>query len=288
MQVIVSWNAPEVQRKLSHAVMADDMDEVRRINQSADLAKAIWRSWAESMGGTVLSMGMSFGSVAIEADRLSELGRIRTQYSEAVGSSVQVGVGTKTHESARALELAKRKGGVVLFTPETEEELAEQDEADKPTAVLKSMDEFIDDLYKDELTAVDGDHGGFGGHAPPSAPTVTKPKAEASEHSQGEAMAHLMNVENPGRPERTHAAEDFEDQFHGLAQEHHQNEAREQMQQQGKEDIKAHVVQVLSALREKTPVIAQLKQADPETYAVVLETVRAMVDMARQITGKEE
>jgi hypothetical protein len=101
-------------------------------------------------------------------------------------------------------------------------------------------------------------------------------------------MAGLMNAENPGRPEMTHAAEDFEDQFHGLAQDHHQKESRAQMQQQGNEDIKAHVVQVLSALREKTPVIAQLKQVDPDAYAIVLETVRAMVDMARQITGKEE
>lgn len=124
--------------------------------------------------------------------------------------------------------------------------------------------------------------GGFSGAAGPGAPAAAaSPIAEASEHSQGEAMRAL--VDEQSSPEMTHAAKDFEDQLHQQAQ---QQEAKDQADS-GKAEIRQQVVQILMQVRQYAPQMAQLKQAAPELYQAMMGTVQALMLTAHALVDDE-
>ena len=103
MKVFVSFDGDHIGRMVGRASLADKPEEVSRIAQAIDRGNAIWRSWAESHGGQVINIGGDEGRLCVEADHLQELPKIRDQYSEAVGSTVSVGVGTKLSEADKSL-----------------------------------------------------------------------------------------------------------------------------------------------------------------------------------------
>ncbi|NDD53881.1 hypothetical protein EBZ39_08370, partial [bacterium] len=116
----------------------------------------------------------------------------------------------------------------------------------------------------------------------PMAPA--KPMAEASEHSQGEAMANLYQDENPPQPELTHAAEGLrglEGEFHQMAQQ--QNQAPKS--ESGNQELKSRLAGVLQKLKGQAPVLEQMKQQAPETYAAIMAMVQSVISMARSLSS---
>lgn len=116
-----------------------------------------------------------------------------------------------------------------------------------------------------------------------------KPRAEASEHSQGEAMANFYNKENPPSPEMTHAAaglKDIESEFHSLAEQEQQ--VRQHPTDEDTEQLKARIASILQKVKEQAPIMEQIKQSSPDTYAVLMAMVQSVIDMARKVTSKEQ
>lgn len=115
-----------------------------------------------------------------------------------------------------------------------------------------------------------------------------KPRAEASEHSQGEAMANFYNKENPPAPEMTHAAEGLkgiESEFHSLAQK--EQEVAQNPTDEDTEQLKARIASILQKVKEQAPIMEQIKQASPETYSVLMAMVQSVIDMARKVSSQE-
>lgn len=138
-------------------------------------------------------------------------------------------------------------------------------------------------LAKAQPGANDGAHAGFSGAMRPAAPTIQKPKAEGSEHSQGEAALGVAE-DAPPPPEATNSASQFEDEFHRAAAE---QEGRDggQPPAPSQDQLRAQVVQVLQALKQQMPVLEQVKQSAPETYQAVMQLTQAVIVMARQMNG---
>lgn len=116
-----------------------------------------------------------------------------------------------------------------------------------------------------------------------------KPRAEASEHSQGEAMANFYNKENPPSPEMTHAAaglKDIESEFHSLAEQEQQ--VRQHPTDEDTEQLKARIASILQKVKEQAPIMEQIKQSSPDTYAVLMAMVQSVIDMARKLSNNEQ
>lgn len=122
-----------------------------------------------------------------------------------------------------------------------------------------------------------------------AAPTVGKPKAEASEHSQNEAIYSLLNQTHDNAlppPEMTHAAQDFEEQFHALAQQQADKDANDAgVKQKQVQSAKTQVAQILLEMRQQAPLLEQLRQQAPEIYQTMTRLTGAVMEMARQLDG---
>jgi hypothetical protein len=127
-KIIISYAADDL--KLTQAMISDQPDEVRRVNQGFDRGAEIWASWCLVHGGDVVSKMGPLGIVTIAPEHLAELPDIQERYASAVDGMVAIGIGLTLRESRRALELAEHHGGskVVFYTPEVDAELKEIEE----------------------------------------------------------------------------------------------------------------------------------------------------------------
>lgn len=145
MLVYIAWDGDHIGRQVGRAAQADDADALRQISQRIDLGNQIWRSWVESLGGNLVSMGGDEGRAQIPADHLDELPGIREQYAGKVGSAVSVGVGVKLSEADKALLAAKLQGGdrILFYSEEVDQQLEEARQKGERTEEQKIADEYL-------------------------------------------------------------------------------------------------------------------------------------------------
>jgi hypothetical protein len=288
MKVYVSFDGDHIGRMVGRASLADKPEEVSRIAQSIERGNAIWRSWAESHGGQVINIGGDEGRLVVEADHLEELPKIRDQYSDAVGSTVSVGVGTRLSEADRSLMAAKLQGGdrIQLYTEEVDEVLEElRDEKDEGG---KLYDEYLDPesgLQKAIPGMNQGQGAGFSG-ASQSRPAAPAAPTEGSEHSEAET-ARALQENAPAAPQAPTAnAQDYEQLFHQLAA---QQPAEEPQKPSGlADDARAKVVKILQDVRGHAQELEQMKASNPALYESVKGLVEAMIAMARSQGGEQQ
>jgi hypothetical protein len=155
---------------------------------------------------------------------------------------------------------------------------------------LDSADE-VAGLRKDQPAENAGPNAGFGGAQQPGRPAKElSPDVEASEHSQGEAAASMMENQNPPPPEMTHAGQDSVDAEAALHAEAAKGEGQDQGQAQpaGDDQVKAQVVQALQALKAQAPVLEQIRGQAPDVYNAVMAMSQAVIQMARTMTGGDQ
>lgn len=290
MKVFIAWTADGTNQEIQRAAMTNEVESVRRLNQAVDHGNEVWRSWVVTQGGSIVSMAGTSGRAEVPAENLAALPRFKEQFAGAVGADVSVGVGTKLAEADRALMVASKcRGGnqIVLYTPDIETEL-KASQTQEPTDGLAKAD------GPNALQApamVEGSAAGFKGASPPSPPATDKPDVEASEHSQGEAAQSL--VENQPPPvESTHSVKDFEDLFHAAASAEVQKGVAQQQGQQSPsaadpdEQLKSRLVQILQVLKGQAPVMEQIKDTAPDTYAAVVGLTQLVITMAKRLNGE--
>lgn len=273
MDVFISYEVDGDEAYLDRATLNDDVELLRRTNQVLMLGADLWRKFAQNVGGSTVLIGETKGKIIIGADHLDELMQLSQQYSELVGRHLSVGVGARLGESAKALEVAKLRGGNQI--------LLWQDSMNKDL-------EAAEDLNK--TAANEGAHAGFDGHVRPKRAQAEAPSTDAGEHSEAQDVYDTIAQasENQVPIEQTHAAADFEDQFHQVATEQSKKDEDDKAKADaGHEELRGEVVKVLQRVKQAVPVLAQIKQASPDTYQAVMFLVQSVVALGRELVGEE-
>lgn len=296
MHLFIAWTGDFVAQDMQRASLSDDSGEIRRLSQRLDQGAEIWKAWLLRTGGDIIFASGMDGRAQIVAEHLDELNSIRVQYGECIGRKASVGVGIKLSCATKALEAARRSGGdqVLFYTPETEKLLEDETE-----------NKYADDMYSEGETPVTELHkatemsspallsggGNAGMSGAQRAVPPSKPAAEASEHSQGEAMR--ATAENaPRAPEMTHAASDLEDRLHQHAEATEDADKKaaddEKAQNSQTDAVKKQVFDILEQVKKQGPVLEQIKQQAPEIYKTIMDMVKAVIAMAREMKPKKD
>jgi len=135
----------------------------------------------------------------------------------------------------------------------------------------------------------EGAHAGFAGHEQPDHASKAKPKATQGDHEEGAATEKVIQDaadDAPPAPEMTHAAKDFEDQLHGLAQDQNAKDDQTSQQAQGHNDeVRKQVAQVLLRVREQMPILAQMQQTAQDAYAAIMGLVQGVILLGKEVMG---
>lgn len=288
----VSIDGDGIGQKIGRASLRDDVPEVKRLSQAIDAGQRIWISWALSTGGSVVSAGGDEVRLEVPIERLGELPALREDYGRCVGATASVGVGMTLGEADKALLSAKMHGKdqIRFWTEKVDEEVEKLSHAPK-TEVEKITDEYLSGaVAKAEPSAsmsspaLVGGAGGMAGQAGPGAPAAPDAGAvEAPSASAGVAP----------EASTTHAADDFEEQFHALAGTQGQKDAATAQQQQGQAEqgqrqdaLRQKVITVLKAVQKQAPVLEQVKAQAPQVYKVVMACVQTLIMAARELRGE--
>lgn len=311
MNVFIAWDGDHIGRQVGRASLADDAEGLRRISQSIDLGNAVWKSWVESHGGSIVSMGGDEGRAEIPADYLDELPKIRDQYAGAVGSSVSVGIGNKLSEADRALVAAKLRGGdrIEFYTDEVNKLVEEARAKGEQTEEQKIADEYltVGEIQKkfeltghyspksdanvvydmsiiDMVKAAPAMHpGAFAGPQRPSAATVDKPTPIQGDHSAA-AVAAAEQEASGVSPELTHAGRDFASEFHDAARSQEREDTEhEAAKTKNLDDVKKKIVVALTMLKQQAPAMEQVKQAMPDAYQAMMALAQAVIQLSQQL-----
>lgn len=270
MKVYVAFDGDHIGRMIGRMALADKPEEVRKLSQSIDRGNEIWRSWAMAQGGSIISIGGDEGRLEVEADHLTELPKIRTQYKTAVGSTVSVGVGLKVSEADKALLAAKVRGGdqIQLYTEEVEDIISELEEK---TEGAKLQEEYLDPstgLRKD--AKFEGANAGIAGQK--------RPSMQHGDSSEVQATQDVIDQAPQGPV-------DYEQMFHQAAQAQQMKDAAqpEQGDPQAQQKLRETVVQILQQVKAHGPELEEMRSTNPELYQSVTGLVQAMIAMAREV-----
>jgi hypothetical protein len=274
-RLIVSFDGDGIGRRVGAATLSDDISEVRRVDQAIQRGNAIFSSWALASGGSVIELGGDEGRLEVPAEALKDLPGIRANYGSAVDATVSVGVGRTLSQSAKALLAAKLRGKdrVVLYDQSVEQEVAA---AKQPTEAEKIGEEYLGKTA--EGSAQSHHLGGV------SVPRRQHPSRQTEEHSEGE----VAEKQAGGHAETPHTHGPAEDEFHAFAtNQETADKAKAARQSEDFQKLKQQVAVALTGLKAQLPVLAQLKQAYPDTYKAVTSLVQSVVVLARGLQATE-
>lgn len=317
MELFLSFSVDLLSQEFTRATLEDDADKLRRMNQAMERGNKIWESWVLSFGCSVVTLGFGVGILQVAADRLSEVSRIRDEAASAYGEDVSVGIGQRISEAEKALKAAKLSGGdkIVLYDDQVEETLAEADKRSNTEDIIGKILNKNEELIYSQLmkglpaqvsaqgpyspgseasisssmsspAMQQGSGAGMAGAAGPAHPAA--PMGEASEHSQGEAMANMMENDNPPPAEGTHSAHEAdEDSLHQVAEgQEKEDKEKDDAEQEGDSHIaaiKQQVVKVLEQVKAQAQILEEIKKQAPEVYKTIMGMVQAVILMAREM-----
>lgn len=289
MELFIAFDGDSIGAQAGKALLEDDVSGVRQVSRAIESGEELWKNWAVTSGGEVVSAGGDEGCVKVPADKLSEVDEIRVKYHTLVNATCSVGVGLRISEAAKALMIAKLRGKdrIILWNQEMQAEL--DDAKSKP----ESEQEKIADHY---LTKADGTnsqqvdgrgehhnlHVGVSHHRQPSKPHKD-PKSKDHDPAK-EAIKTMEAAKSTVSPEQTHAAEDFEDTLHSAAQQQDKDDASATAQSDTSlNQIKQQLVQTLSQIKGQMPVMLQMKQAAPEAYQSIMNLVSGVIALGKEV-----
>lgn len=139
----LSYDGDGIGRKVGRAILANDIDELRRISHLIEAGHTLVREWVKESHGIWINGGGDEGNAAIPKEHADGVERIRKDYENLVGATMSVGLGDSPSEAGRALLIAKLKGKdqTVEFDEATEIEIKAIKRRAKKGA-LKSMEEY--------------------------------------------------------------------------------------------------------------------------------------------------
>jgi GNAT superfamily N-acetyltransferase len=293
MEVFVCWDGDKIGRRVGRAVLSDDVGEVRRVDQAINAGNELMRAFALNVGGNVIEIGGDEGRICIDASRLGEVPALTSRYSETVGASLSVGIGMKMSESAKALVIAKLRGGdqIVVWDDSLQpeyDEVANAPKAEKEKIAdeyLAKADENEDQsgaaatTHSGELAqnTVGKNHGVHAGFSTQHEPGFTDRKPGGDDAAPG----------GPPDPETTHAGDDFEAQLHDAANDQASKDDDDKKKAgDNAADIKQKVGEALARVRQQLPILATLQQTSPDAYQSILGLVQGVILLGKEVMDK--
>jgi hypothetical protein len=303
MDVFVCWDGDKIGRRVGRAVLADDVGEVRRVDQAINAGNELWKAFALNSGGSVIEMGGDEGRIVVDASKLAEMPQIAKNYSRLVGATVSVGVGMKMSESAQALVVAKLRGGnqILVWDPTTmaeeyrraaenpkseadklsDEYLAKAD-TPKPPEQKSAGGKDVQKVLEHNTAKLSGSHAGFAVQHEPGFTDMKHP---------GDTLGGDPPASPP--PEMTHAAgndenmnQDMESALHSAAEDSSkQDEANGEAGQKQTESAKQQVADALVKIRKQLPDIVRLQQYAPDAYKSIIGLVQSVIILGKEVAG---
>lgn len=303
MDVFVCWDGDKIGRRVGRAVLDDNVGEVRRVDQAINAGNELWRAMALAAGGSVIEVGGDEGRVQIDASHLGDMPPVAERYAETVGATVSVGVGTKLSESAKALVVAKLRGGnrIVMWdesmqpeydkatVPESEQnKIAKEylEKAEPPKPKEHSEKEAVGAHTSHQTGENHGPNAGFSVQHKPGFSDL-KPSDEPAPAAPPDPTNPLSNVsmDAPGGS----GGSNPEDDLHAAAQSQGQRDVQDQ--QNGAEDmeqVKKMVHDCLTKVRKQLPAISKLQATDPDAYKSIIGLVQGVILMGKAVIGPQQ
>ena len=303
--LFICFSGDSLDNKANIATISDDVEEARRINQAINLGNEIWRSYYTRVGGSVVEMAGDTGSVQVPVDAIPELKPIVDQYSEAIETRVSVGVGTKLSEANKALKVAKLRGGdrIIFFNDEMQKELdnakeekeyavdklaegvAKSEEVEKITDPSSDLQTRISNRTRVETHGVKKSEPLNKGYMHNNAPQA--PEQGQEDHEEAATVNNEIEEanENVIPVEKTHSMDGAEELYHAVAQAQQKKDDEESnTKEDNRSQIKNQVAGVLKLVQAQAPVIAQMKQAAPQTFDAVMQLVQSVIALGRELS----
>jgi hypothetical protein len=256
---------------------ANDVGGLRVLCTAQDKAADIWRSWALNNGGTVISTGLDSFCLEVPADVLDQLPALVDQYRLSTGFTITVGVGMVLRQAAVALAWGKLNGGarISFYEESMDQQLAEAAKAGEdtelsPQSCLEKANTGMPGVFRGDV------HTG-----------IKYPKHQQA--PQFGTQSAKQDDKVPA-PEHTHAAADYERHFRHLAHKQGQQDVAQASMAKAptQDDVKQTVVDVLKQIKNAAPTLDAIREQAPDVYKAVQATIKAMIDMAKQLTGQPE
>lgn len=279
MKVFVAWTVDHLDGLTASALMADNVEELRRISSEIRRAAENVKAWAMAVGGApILDLG-AVGVVEVPADRMTELPAIAKKFEDICEGTLSVGVGMTISEANSAMKYAALHGGdqISLYTPEMEDALAERND---------KGDEVFANLGKSQKVGSE-EPVGFADGPPEEQPGMASPPPDPQHGGAHPAEGHGVQTGEPQVASPAQGA--MEVSGAGGAAQGDPNGG--QPQEGGEEDPMQFIVQSLMAIKQQAPVLEQLKESNPDAFEAVKNVVQAMIQLAQGVTqegGEEE
>lgn len=288
IKLYLSWKPDRVDKRLQEFLRQGDEGRARQLSQALSSMERLWKGFVidQSRGELISLIGDGVNRACIPAEALEGVEKIRAQASRFLTSPLSVGVGLNMVDADLALQVAVKRGGDQIqlwdretMGPELEQPAKQLQKADGPPGP-----------QPEQPPSNKGNAGG--GFTPRSEGETGEkpvpPRAEGSEHSQGE-VAQAAAQEFSG-PEATHGAGggDPEQAFAGHADAQEEDDERERGEVQAQDGVRAKVVEILKQVRQAAPQLEQLKQASPDLYTVLMDMTQALILTARAMVGGDD
>lgn len=248
MNLFVSFDGDSIGRLVGQARLEDNVEEIARISQAIDKGNLFFTSWAIEAGGRTIEAGGDEGLLEIPAVALSGLEAVRQKYLTATGNTVSVGIGRKVSEASKALLAAKLRG--------------------------KNKSVFYDEKVEEEVK---------------DAPEHTEKEKIGEEYLNKSSVAEIKENIKPDDSPKKKDHSGFEKDFIKIANEHkRRDDAKNAQKSNAFIQLKQNVAQALANLKPQLPVIAQLKDSDPDTYNALMGIMKCIINLGQGIAQAEQ
>lgn len=307
MKVFVAWVVDHIDGLVSASLMADNIEELRRVTADVRRATENIKAWAMGVGGSpVLDLG-HMGAVEVPADRMTELPEIAEKSKNISEGTLSIGVGMTLAEANVAMRYSKEKGGnqISLYHHDMHAEEDTGNTQKDPLMELGKAQRKGQEILQQPVGFANGPEDAPVAPAPvnpqhgqrypvefkskrvsvenvPSAPTMDAESAKPESHHSSVLSAEGDHHE---QQERDHGEKDHEQQ-----QEDQQQEGQQPAQeaQHGEVDPRTAVVQALQQIKQQSVVLQHIKETNPKVFEAVKNVVGAMIIMAQGMAAGAE
>lgn len=285
MRLYVSIDGDSIGARIGSARLADNVAELKRLNQAIEAGNKLFCNWAINNGGEVVEEGGDEACLEVEAATINDLPSIAKQYYELTGATVSIGVGVKISESSKALLIAKIQGKnqIVFWDPKMDAILEET------AKNVKSESAKLQDEYG--LAKADGHKSGENpwqsGRMAPGLPHEPV-QGGANLDDTGGILSEIDHAAKHRPPaivaQVPPKVQDFATTMHNYAQQQETADAQPvHDKNQHFQTLRQEVASVLGQVKEQCPILDELQEAAPDTYNAVMALTQAVIDLTREL-----
>lgn len=274
MKVFVSWTVDHLDGLIAAALMADNIEELRRVSSDMRRATDNVKAWAMAVGGTpILDLG-HVGAVDVPADRMTELPSIAQKFEDICEGTLSLGVGMSLSESYTAMRYSMMRGGnqISLYHVEMEDALNDANKGDPQQQVLASLaknSRVGSEQPEEPVGFAEGPEDGATASAP------TDPQHGGPNPDEMASAGPGPDVASAGSAPDMGGSAGPQDPNGGDPQQEGGGEGGQE------QDPRAAVIQALQQIKQQAPVLEQMKESNPEAFEAVKSVVGAMILMAQ-------